>query len=423
MAMGATDRAPVRAEGGCSVLWPGSAAPSPDAAAAPKHRLTVVDSDAVDAVGATQRFARAHQGALSYNSGRIEFRPDGTVSFVDLTRDQVPLAQRLARDPAQRARLAEIQTDWAGGRDPGAPEAGYVALHRSGELARRIEALRAVRERDAYGVFGRARVPFRIGGYNLNVGEEREISGVLGTDTVYFSGCSMGCVFCQYADIAHAKGGADLEVARLADIFLKLQEEGAHNIQLMTPSHFIVEILEAVDQAAARGLSIPLVYNTGGYEDLDALRLLDGVVDVYLPDVKFGNNEAGLKYGATKGYWDNVQDAVREMHRQVGPLATDDRGIATQGVLVRHLLMPQDVADVTPIASFVAALDPALPVHVMPQWTPSYATARFPEINQATTADEHEAALAAFARAGVQLWQAPYEAFPSIAGPDASASA
>ncbi|MEQ8274262.1 MAG: radical SAM protein [Deltaproteobacteria bacterium] len=339
---------------------------------------------------------------VSYDQGSLHIRDDGTLEFLDLTMEQVPLAQAICMDEKQQARLAEFRVDWPGGADDVFRPASYVALAQSGELKERIDRLKDIRDTDKYGVF-RKKVPLRIGGKNLNVGEEREISGVQGSGTVYFSSCSMACSFCQYADIAHMKGGDDIKVKELAETFLDLQDRGAHNIQLMTPSHFIVEILEAVQMAADQGLKIPLVYNTGGYEDLDALKELDGIVDVYLPDVKFGNNDAGQRYGGTKGYWDNVQEAVREMHRQVGDLKKDDRGVAYEGLLVRHLIMPDDVTDSGKIADFLASVSKDMRVHLMDQWTPTFTTFRSPEIDRPVTAEEVESTQQRFKDAGLAV--------------------
>lgn len=353
--------------------------------------------------------AHARSEGLSYDQGSLHLSAEGRLSFVDLTMEQVELAQLMCLDPGQQGRLAELNTRWPGGADVGRP-GSYVELAKSGGLDAKIERLKEIRSKDAFGVFRRGRGPLRIGGKNLNVGEEREISGQQGTGTVYFSNCSMACSFCQYADIARMKGGDDIAVKDLARSFLELQDRGAHNIQLMTPSHFVVEILEAVKMAATEAkdlgfdedLKIPLVYNTGGYEDLDALRELEGVVDVYLPDVKFGSNEAGRRYGGVEGYWDNVQAAVREMHRQVGDLETDERGVATRGLLVRHLVMPNDAADTRAVAGFLGSVSKTLAVNVMDQWTPTYLSFRTPEIHREVSADEAKTARAAFEAAGLR---------------------
>jgi putative pyruvate formate lyase activating enzyme len=346
----------------------------------------------------------SNEGKYTYNAGKIDILPDGRVSFVDLTMEQVPLAMVMTTDDAQRARLSEFRVDWPGGKDPLQVEGSYVKLAKSGELKERIAKLKQIRDEDKIGAYKRAGVKsLKIGGYNLNVGEEKALSGTQGTGTVYFSGCSMGCNFCQYNDISQLKGGADTKVKELANILLDLQDRGAHNIDLMTPSHLMPEILEAVDQAAKKGLTIPLAYNTGGFEDLDALKQLDGIIDIYIPDAKFGSDEAGKRYGRVEGYFDNNHAAIAEMFRQVGKLDLDERGVARKGVLVRHLVMPNDVAKAEEIAKSLASISTDLHVNLMEQWTPGHLTFQTPEVHRPITHEEFEAAVAAFRKHGFQI--------------------
>ncbi|MBK6688420.1 MAG: 4Fe-4S cluster-binding domain-containing protein [Deltaproteobacteria bacterium] len=349
-------------------------------------------------------FVGQTEGKLTYNTGRLDVMGDGKVSFVDLTMEQVPLAMAMTMDPGQQARLAELRTDWPGGVDPLMRPASYVALVQNGEIDRRIKALKKIREADQSGAYKKAGLKnLKIGGYNLNVGEERAISGNQGSGTVYFSGCSMSCNFCQYNDISQLKGGANTKVKELSEIFLDLQDRGAHNIQLMTPSHFMVEILQAVKSAAEQGLKIPLVYNTGGFEDLNALKQLDGLVDIYLPDAKFGTNEAGKRYGRVDGYADNVKAAIAEMHRQVGPLEVDERGVAQRGLMVRHLVMPGEAAAPREVAAMLAEISKDLEIHLMHQWTPQHLSFQTPEVNRPTTDEEYEAQIAIFRAAGLKV--------------------
>jgi putative pyruvate formate lyase activating enzyme len=350
-------------------------------------------------------FVEESKEELTYNGGGdVRLGLDGTVSFSDLTMEMVPLALGMATDARQKARLLELRTDWPGGADPLMPEASYVRLVKSGEIDRRIAELEKIRAKDEFGIFRRAgNRPLAIGGYNLNVGEEREISGTQGSGTVYFSGCSMKCSFCQYNDIAQRKGGVEHSVNDLARVMLDLQERGAHNIQLMTPSHYVVEVVKALKIAAEQGLRIPLVYNTGGMEDLRALEQLEGIVDVYLPDMKFGTDEAGLRYGRVEGYVENTQAAIREMFRQVGNLKVDDRQVATKGVMVRHLIMPDDVAKARPIAQFLASVSKDLAVSVLDQWTPTHLAYQTPEINRKLTEKEIDRAVRVFRTAGLHV--------------------
>jgi putative pyruvate formate lyase activating enzyme len=324
-------------------------------------------------------------GTLPYDEGRIVVDGDG-YTFVDLTREQLPLLRAL--DPAAAERTAHVVTDWPGGRLPSAPVGRAVALAHSGVLAERVSALKAVRRADKFGVYRRGIGPLAIGGRNVNVGEEKEVSGTFGSGTVYFTGCSMRCVFCQYPDLAMERQGEALPPAALADIFLELQDRGVHNIQLMTPTHVMPEIVEALALAIDRGFSLPLVYNTGGFEDLDALQLLDGIVDVYVPDLKFGSNAAGKRLAGTPTYFDNACAAIREMHRQVGDIVVDDNGVARQGVLVRHLVMPGNVAEVEKIAAFLGSVSPQILVHVMDQYRPENGALRHPELAKSASAED-----------------------------------
>lgn len=368
---------------------------APLSKATPTERQSLVD---------LRSRVNANEGKYTYNAGKIDVLPDGRVSFVDLTMDQVPLAMAMSTDEKQQARLSEFRVDWPGGADELQRPGSYVELAKSGELRQRIEALKEIRAADKAGAFKRAGVKsLKIGGFNLNVGEEKPISGTQGSGTVYFSGCGMSCNFCQYNDISQLKGGADTKVRELSEIMLNLQDRGAHNIQLMTPSHLMPEILEAVEMAAKKGLKIPLAYNTGGYEDLDALKQLDGVVDIYMPDFKFGTDEAGKRYGRVDGYAENAKAAIAEMVRQVGSLHTDERGVATHGVLVRHLVMPNNSARADEVAKALASISPDLEVHLMDQWTPGHLTFQTPEIHRPVTREEYAEAVKIFREAGFKI--------------------
>ncbi len=380
---------------------PDAYAPTGGQAKAPAPRGGTAEE--VESLVAMREWVKNSQEAFTYNGGNIRLDDQARVIFSDLTMEQVPIAQALSSDPAQQKRLAEFRTDWPGGKDPLAPVGGYVRLAESGELKLRIAAMEEVRQKDEVGVFKAGRGGLKIGGYNLNVGEEREISGTQGSGTVYFSNCNMSCVFCQYGDISQMKGGVKQTPEDLANMFLELQARGAHNIQLMTPSHYAVEILQALELAVPAGLSIPLVYNTGGHEDLEAIKLLDGVVDVYLPDAKFGNDAAGKRYGRVEGYAEINRAAIAEMFRQVGKLATDERGVVTKGVLVRHLVMPGDAADSAGVARSLAEISKDLDVHVLYGWQPTFRTFQFDEIHRNVTPEEMAAARQAFREAGLEI--------------------
>ncbi len=161
-----------------------------------------------------------------------------------------------------------------------------------------------------------------------------------GSGTIFFSSCNLKCLFCQNYDISHLRSGQPITTGELAALMLSLQAMGCHNINLVTPTHFTAQIVQALARATERGLHIPIVYNCGGYESVETLALLDGIVDIYMPDIKYSDNRMAKKWSGVSDYWDVVRLAVKEMHRQVGDLRTDGWGIARRGLLVRHLVLP-----------------------------------------------------------------------------------
>ncbi|MCX8052736.1 MAG: radical SAM protein, partial [Armatimonadetes bacterium] len=187
-----------------------------------------------------------------------------------------------------------------------------------------------------------------VSSYGSHFGEESVLVGRLGSGTIFMTGCNLKCVFCQNYDISHLRRGRVVTVERLTEMMIELQNQGCHNINFVTPTHQIARIVESVEAAREAGLRVPVVYNCGGYESVEVLRLIDGVVDIYMPDVKYGDNEPGQRYSGVPDYWDRCREAVREMHRQVGDLDIrrldigDGRltTIAVRGLLVRHLVLP-----------------------------------------------------------------------------------
>ena len=226
----------------------------------------------------------------------------------------------------------------------------YRSLLDIGELQRRVESAyrhmedcdlcarycRVNRRQTLEGVACRTGERAVVNSYGAHHGEEDPLRGWAGSGTIFFSWCNLRCVFCQNWDISQRGIGREVEPAELADMMLELQSQGCHNINLVSPSHVVAQILAAVLIAAHGGLHLPLVYNTGGYDSPEALALLDGVIDIYMPDMKYADSATAHRYSHVRGYWEVNQAAVREMHRQVGDLMLDPRGIAQRGLLVRH---------------------------------------------------------------------------------------
>ena len=223
-------------------------------------------------------------------------------------------------------------------------------------------------------------------------GEEPPLVAGHGSGTIFLTHCNLKCIFCQNYDISHLGQGATSTVENLADAMLDLQRRGCHNLNWVTPTHQVPMLVEAARLAAERGLHLPLVYNCGGYESLEILRLLDGIVDIYMPDTKYGDNETGLKLSGVPDYWDRSREALTEMHRQVGDLVIDDDGVATRGLLVRHLVLPNDLARTGIVMEFIASLSRDTYTNVMAQYRPAHRAREVPELARAiTTAEFHQA--------------------------------
>lgn len=211
----------------------------------------------------------------------------------------------------------------------------------------------------------------RVSGAFAHHGEESCLSGRGGSGTIFFASCNLRCVFCQNDDISRGGGGAPVEPGELAGAMLALQEQGCHNINLVTPSHVVPQILEALLLAAGKGLGVPLVYNSGGYDSLRSLELMDGVADIYMPDFKFWDPAVAGRLAAAEDYPEAARRAVREMHRQVGDLRMDDRGLAVRGLLVRHLVLPGGLAGTREVMRFLAGLSRDTFVNIMGQYRPA----------------------------------------------------
>ena len=211
-------------------------------------------------------------------------------------------------------------------------------------------------------------------------GEEPVLVGRGGSGTIFFSGCNLDCVFCQNDDISHGTPGPAVPPDRLADLMLELEGHGCENINFVTPSHVAHAVARAVDIARRRGLAVPTVYNSGGYDAVETVARLDGLIDIYMPDFKWADGEAAATYSGAPGYPEIAAAALAEMYGQVGPLELDDRRVATRGVLVRHLVMPGDLAESRRVIDRVAEAAPGCAVNVMGQYRPAYRAREFHEL-------------------------------------------
>lgn len=219
-------------------------------------------------------------------------------------------------------------------------------------------------------------------------GEESVLVGVGGSGTVFFAGCNLGCVFCQNYDISRQRLGRAVSLDTLAEAMLELQRIGCSNINFVTPTHVAAAIAGAIEIARGKGLTIPTVYNTGGYDSVETLRRLEGLIDIYMPDMKYSNAETAGELSAARDYPQTNFAAVKEMHRQVGGLQID-QGLARRGLLVRHLVLPEDLAGTIEIVDFlVETIGPHTVINVMDQYHPCYEAAAHPAINRRPTGDE-----------------------------------
>ena len=233
-----------------------------------------------------------------------------------------------------------------------------------------------------------------INSYGAHHGEEDPLRGIHGSGTIFFSWCSLRCVFCQNWEISQKGLGHEVEPEELAEMMLNLQAQGCHNINFVTPSHVVAQIIAAVAIAAPRGLRIPLVYNTGGYDSPEALSLLDGVIDIYMPDMKYGNSAIARQYSKVRDYVEVNFAAVKEMHRQVGDLQLDENGIAQRGLLVRHLVLPNHIAGTEAVLVFLASdISKNTYLNLMDQYHPCYRADEHPSLNRNLTTTEFQEAL------------------------------
>ncbi len=242
----------------------------------------------------------------------------------------------------------------------------------------------------------------KVASINLHHWEEPPISGTGGSGTIFFSGCTLRCIFCQNYPISQMGVGREMSIVELACGMLDLQKRGAHNINLVSPTHQMAAVVSALVKAAEEGLSIPLVYNSSGYESVETLKLLDGIIDIYLPDIKYSDPEIAGKYSGASDYVVRNREALIEMWNQVGPLRTDDAGIAVRGMMVRHLVLPENLAGSKDCLSFLAGrLGPRVWVSLMNQYFPAHKGPFHPPLDRKITQEEYEAVFEAMTDLGI----------------------
>jgi putative pyruvate formate lyase activating enzyme len=284
----------------------------------------------------------------------------------------------------------------------------YLSLYESGELERRSRRLnkrlescdicprrcRTNRLQRDNGYCHSGALPI-VASYCDHHGEEPALSGERGSGTIFFGNCNLRCLFCQNHQISQdwqKQKSNEITCRQLAEKMLYLQNElGCHNINLVSPSHFVPQIVEDLLSAIPQGLHIPLVYNTNGYDDLETIKLLDGIVDIYLPDFKYFNNESAMKLSGAINYVENAQVVIKEMYRQVGNLVIDDNGIAERGLIVRHLILPERLSGSREVLKWLAdELSPEVTISLMSQYHPMHRAFEISSISRSITQEEYD---------------------------------
>lgn len=295
-------------------------------------------------------------------------------------------------------------------------EPGYIKLFKNGILKKKVkDGMKRLENCDICphncGVnrmegekgFCRTTKDLMVSSCSPHFGEEKPLVGTKGSGTIFFTYCNLRCVFCQNYDISCGLYGNKVTAEAASDMMLDLQEQGCHNINLVTPTQFVPQILKSLEIAAGEGLKIPLVYNTGGYDSLKTLKLLEGIVDIYMPDIKYADEETAKKYSGISDYPNVVKKAVKEMYRQVGDLKTDNKGIALKGLIIRHLVLPHGLSGTEQVIKFIAEeVSPDSFVNIMAQYHPAHKAHLFPELSRHLSIKEYQEALKIAKRYGIK---------------------
>jgi putative pyruvate formate lyase activating enzyme len=288
---------------------------------------------------------------------------------------------------------------------PGVLLPSYINKFNSGELQSRAEKARKILQRCTLCPH-RCRVDrlenetglcrtgpiAKVCSYAPHFGEESPLVGSGGSGTIFFSSCNLGCVFCQNYEISHHDEGVEVSPVQLATVMISLQRQGCHNINFVTPSHVVPQILAALVDAVPLGLNVPLVYNSSAYDSVDTLRLLDGIIDIHMPDFKFWEKDSSTNFTNASDYSEVARKSIAEMFRQVGDLRIDAHGVATRGLLVRHLVMPGCLDETRAILSFLSKLSKRTYTNIMDQYRPCGKALEYPQLGRKITKEEYDAA-------------------------------
>ncbi len=291
----------------------------------------------------------------------------------------------------------------------------YLEAYRTGKLAESIRKACKILEncllcprecqvnrlKDEKGIC-RTGLSAMVSSYNPHFGEEAPLVGTYGSGTIFITNCNLLCVFCQNWETSHLGEGLRFNSKALARMMIELQYRGCHNINFVTPTHVVPQILDALPYAIEDGLNVPLIYNSGGYDSVESLKLLEGIFDIYMPDFKFWDSEMARNYLKAADYPEKAREAIKEMHRQVGDLTLDANGIALKGILLRHLVMPEGAAGTRDIMRFIAGeVSPDTYVNIMDQYRPCGNAKKYPSLDKTVTRYEYEKALRAAREEGI----------------------
>jgi putative pyruvate formate lyase activating enzyme len=284
---------------------------------------------------------------------------------------------------------------------------GYLKLHQEGELSQRIEALwdrlkscdicpHQCNVNRLENQTGKCKTgkKAKVSSFGPHLGEESPLVGRHGSGTIFFTNCNLSCIFCQNYDISHLGEGYEVGEKKIGELMISLQNMGCHNINFVTPTHVVPQIVKALPFAIEQGLNVPLVYNTGGYDSVHTLKLLEGIFDIYMPDLKYSDDKIAQRYCNAEDYTQRAREAIKEMHRQVGDLAIDERGIAQRGLLIRHLILPEDLAGTYQAMKFITQeISKNTYVNLMDQYRPCFKAEDHPPLDRRITREEFNRAV------------------------------